>query len=367
VRIKTPLVLVALVATSVLAVGAAPSGKAVKILSPRFFPGWQAQNVFDPFVLLDPRSMKYRMYYSGSATAQINDSVWDLWATGIASSNDGLSWTFPDDYKPVLVPRQFHQGEVLDQDELTRSFDSLAAYSVAAIADGASSKLWYTGWNGDVEALGEGRTRKVHFRIGQATSADGVAWTKQPGDAGAGAVLGLGAPGDPDAKGVAHPSVLKTPSEYRLWYEGYDGETWRIAWAASIDGRAWTKRGVVVTPGGRDSHDELGARRPVVIRRAGRYELWYQGYSRSGSTSQSHVLRAISTDGVVWSKLPGEVALHPEPMVRGDEEIYVHSVLVQSDGRCRVFFTKEETRPRQAAFGQVSNSSLYVFTETVNP
>src|SRR6185295_18686982 len=142
-------------------------------------------------------------------------------------------WTFPDDYQPVLVPRRFHQGEVLDPAELTRSFDSLAAYAVTLIVEGTSSKLWYTGWNGDVEPLGEGRTRKVNFRIGQATSPDGISWTKQSGAAGAGAVLGPGSSGDPDDKGVAYPSVLKTPSEYRMWYEGYDGETWRIAWAAS--------------------------------------------------------------------------------------------------------------------------------------
>jgi len=58
-----------------------------------------------------------------------------------------------------------------------------------------------------------------------------------------GRFCGLGTAGGAESKGVAHPHVLKEGSVYRMWYEGYDGQVWKLFYATSTDGIAWDPRG----------------------------------------------------------------------------------------------------------------------------
>ena len=131
-------------------------------------------------------------------------------------------------------------------------------------------------------------------------------------------------------------------------------------------GTNWTRRGVALAPGGKGDLDHLGARNPVVVKRGGGYELWYQG--KSASAPRCHVLRATSADGRAWKKEPGEVTLHPEDPLDGDEEMYVDSVLPLPDDCCQVFFAKENssTRPVQDE-GTVDMKRSCIYTEVVKP
>ena len=61
--------------------------------------------------------------------------------------------------------------------------------------------MWYTGYDG------------TSWRIGYATSLDGIVWEKYH----ANPVLGPGASGTWDGDGVAHPAVLFDGVEYQMW------------------------------------------------------------------------------------------------------------------------------------------------------
>jgi hypothetical protein len=358
--------LLGLACASLLAAAPAPkAARARKVLAPTGFPGWQTHNVAFPFVVRDPVSGLWRMYYTGSATDQTGDSAWDLWMTGVVTSSDLARWTYPDDYEPVLVGRRFWQGDLVLLDGRPRAFDAIVAASAWVLRDGGSWRAWYTGWNGDERSLGGGRVEQVHFRIGHATSPDGLRWTKQAGPAEEGSTLGLGGPGAIDALAAAHPSVLKVGTTYRLWYEAYDGHTWRIAHATSADGLAWSRQGTALAPGEGDALDALGARHPVVRKTASGYELWYQGRSRSAPAF--HALRARSADGVTWAKDAREVALHPDPPLQDDERIHVGSVLPRPDGSLVVFFAKETATSRAAAWGSVTDRTTAIYSEIVRP
>jgi len=346
--------------------GPPPPGSAVQILAPRFFPGWQAQNVCYPFVVPDASAGGYRMYYAGSSSTQVNESLWDQWVTGYVTSSDTQKWAFPENYEQVLFARKLYEGEVVDPQENAGIFDSIFATGACVLIEGGTYRCWYTGWNGEFEQTGGGLCTQVHFRIGYATSPDGIAWTKHPGSAGAGSIVGLGDAGQGDAKGAAHPHVLKVGGTYRMWYEGFDGTTWRIMHATSPDGVTWTKQGVVLEPGGAGSRDQLGLRNPLVLQRGGQYELWYQGQGTSAPNFR--VLRATSPDGVTWTKAAGEVALHPTPAVSGDERILVDSAIVLGDGSVQVFFARQTTKTQSLTYGGTLRTRHYhLYTETVNP
>jgi hypothetical protein len=356
--------------------GQLPINTGVRVLSPRFFPGWQAQNVSYPFVLYDDTTKPghYKMYYAGSSSTQVNESLWDQWVTGVVTSGDAVNWNYPDNYEQVLFAHRFFEGDVANPDEQAKIFDSIFAIDAFVLKDGPVYKCWYTGWNGESRHEGGGLTGKINFRIGYATSPDGFMWTKANGSAGAGSVLGTGNTGETDQLGAEDPYIIKENGSFRMWYVGWDGKTRRIHYAISSDGMRWTKKGVIMDPGGKGEPDELGAQSPVVIKRTGQYELWYQG--KSASTPNHHVMRATSRDGINWKKA-GEVTLHPvapspswpwtSVTLTGSEKIIIGNIIVQPDNSCQIFYAKQYTAGRNLTYESLTAPLSYIYTERVNP
>lgn len=352
-----------------------PLNTGVRILSPRFFPGWQAQNVGYPFVLYDDTNKPghFKMYYAGSSSTQVNESLWDQWVTGVVTSADAINWTYPDNYEQILFARKLFEGDVVNPDEQVKIFDSVFAIDAFVLKDGPVYKCWYTGWNGEVRNEDDGISNKINFRIGYATSPDGLNWTKVNGAAGAGSVLSTGNSGETDELGVEDPYIIKENGLFRMWYVGWDGKFRRIHYAISPDGVRWIKKGVVMDVGGK-GHDELGAQSPVVIKRSAQYELWYQG--KSSSIPNHHVMRAVSPDGINW-KSAGEIILHPDPpqpswpwssiASTGNEKIFVGNILVQPDNSCQIFYARQFTAGRKLTYGNLTAPLSYIYTERVNP
>src|SRR5688500_343698 len=137
-----------------------PLNAGVNILSPRFFPGWQAQNVGYPFVFYDSSSRHYKMYYSGSSSTQVNKSLWDQWVTGVVTSSNALNWKYPDSYEPVLFARKFFEGDVVETKGQAARFDAIFAIDAFVLKDGSLYKCWYTGWNGDFIRDDKGLSKK---------------------------------------------------------------------------------------------------------------------------------------------------------------------------------------------------------------
>ena len=351
-----------------------PFGKGIRILSPKFFPGWQAQHVSYPFVTYDTAMGLFRMYYAGSSSTQVNESLWDQWVTGVATSRNSLNWLGPDDYEQVLFARKFMEGDAVNPDEQTKIFDAVFAVDACVVKDGPGYKCWYTGWNGDTEHMGGGISKKKNFRIGYATSPDGLHWTKSAGNAGAGAVVGTGKAGEKDGYGVEDPYVIKENGIYRMWYVAWDGNTRKIQYATSADGVNWAKKGSVLDSG---DFTEQEAQNPVVVKRAGLYELWYQG--RYDSSKQTHIGRASSIDGISWKKL-NDITLNPIAPERAGRyspwtsvspaqngRLVLGNVIVLPDNSCQVFYAKQYTASRELTYGTRRVPLSFIYAERISP
>jgi hypothetical protein len=324
------------------------------------YPGWQAWNVADPFVLRDSASGRYLLFYAGAGTSHINASTWEDWSIGVAESQDGRAFEVPDSYDPVLVGRRWMEGDVIDPDDLATAFDSVAVFAPCVLRENGVYRMWYTGWNGDSVYAGDGKDRMVHQRIGLATSKDGRTWAKQRAASEAGAVLGLGPANASDAESVRRPWVRRERSGYRMWYEASDGRVARILTATSRDGLTWTRGSIALDVGPAEAPDARGAAQPLVIERRGRLELWYQGLAQD---ARRRLLRAASRDGLHWTKLPGEIDVWNSRAPHS--EAIVGSILVEPTGACRVYFASRRTLP--AARDGAAREGLEIFVVTVNP
>jgi len=104
------------------------------------------------------------------------------------------------------------------------------------------------------------------------------------------------------------PHVLKIGDVYLLWFVAADSAgTWRIGLAQSLDGVEWGRHpSPVLSPGLRDSWDDLFVTDPWVIFDGLKYWMWYRGGSTKGTFA---IGLATSDDGATWSKFSGNPVL----------------------------------------------------------
>lgn len=133
----------------------------------------------------------------------------------------------------------------------------------------------WTMWYGSNLGWGPGRDDMTHV-IKCAASRDGIAWTRDGATA-----LGLRGEGE---FALSRPCVLKEQGRYRMWFS-CRGETYRIGYAESDNGRHWVRDdgrvGITVSESGWDSES---IEYPHVFDHAGaRYMLYNgNGYGKTG-------------------------------------------------------------------------------------
>jgi predicted GH43/DUF377 family glycosyl hydrolase len=99
-------------------------------------------------------------------------------------------------------------------------------------------------------------------------------------------------------------SVLRDGGKYRMWF------SWRprrsIALVESEDGLRWGEPTIVLGPAQSGWEDDVN--RPVVIKEAGKYRMWYTGQARG----KSWIGYATSDDGKTWKRQGDKPVLSPE-------------------------------------------------------
>ena len=208
---------------------------------------WDQVSVESPVVIFD--GTEYKMWYCGRRTTEET-------AIGLATSPDGLTWTKYEN-NPVLEPgdagswdkNQLNTGGVIFDGSIYKmwyagrfrrgigyaessdgiiwqkhednpvlamgdsaTWDVHAAYASAVVIIGNTYHMWYSG-----SSFSE---QPAHFRLGHATSPDGVTWTKNADNP----VLDVVAD-TWESRWICEPSViLQGDSLLQMWYMG--GAKW---------------------------------------------------------------------------------------------------------------------------------------------
>jgi len=244
---------------------------------------WDSPGLETASVLVGPDGV-YRMYYTGNRPpdGSIN------YAIGMATSPDGVRWTRHP--VPVLepvaawerpicaTPSSCRQGGVLEPSVL---FDAAAGLY----------RMWYVG-------LGEPADSFRTYRIGHATSRDGITWTRLPAP-----VFALGASGSWDEMWTSHVNVVADPGGgYHMFYfgsaprdyrEGAEMQRGAIGHAFSEDGIRWERNpgNPILSPrAGQPDAWTLGG--PSAIVEEGRIRLWFFGNPTSGLASEIQLAEA---------------------------------------------------------------------------
>ncbi|MBI2437551.1 MAG: hypothetical protein HYV36_01885 [Lentisphaerae bacterium] len=184
--------------------------------------------------------------------------------------------------------------------------DDYYAIAPTVIKDGATYKMWYTGYD------------SPNFRIYYATSPDGLTWTKSNNVAAANSDttstdgrIPLGSNTKGDDSHAAYNTVILDGNTYKMWYSGHDGTYYRIYYATSSNGLTWTKYSNAIPAnsdtsssngcipmGTADTGDDNGALMPMVIKDGNTYKMWYSG--DDGTNRRTYY--ATSPDGLTWTK-----------------------------------------------------------------
>lgn len=173
------------------------------------------------------------------------------------------------------------------------SWDSYSILGCSVVYDGTIYHMWYGGSDG------------INYRIGHATSQDGINWIKDTLNP----VLDIGPLGSFDQVNAYVPSVAYIPviatngGTFHMWYDGYDGLIEQVGYATSPDGTTWTKDPLnpvvkVGSPGSWDAIEVFPMSGSVIVD-GNTYKMWYGGL---GIMGRYRIGFATSPDGSVWTK-----------------------------------------------------------------
>lgn len=159
---------------------------------------------WQPVVLYD--SGIYKMWYHGMG--QVSGQPWNVY-TMYCESVDGVNWNkFPN---PVMFPGNYN------------SWDSKAVSPGAIIKENGIYKMYYCGYSNEYD----------NWHVGYATSSDGINWEKYPQP------ILFGTYGWEHQ--IVVSSIVKKDNVYYLYYTGRNLPEYKIGVATSADGINWVK------------------------------------------------------------------------------------------------------------------------------
>ncbi|MGB9669467.1 MAG: hypothetical protein ACPL0B_03675, partial [Anaerolineales bacterium] len=208
---------------------------------------WDDTRVVTPSVLKVGQN-DYRMWYTGRNSSGV-------YGIGYATSNDGITWTK-------------YSGNPVFTDAPAPAWDSQIIWEPSVVFFNGAYHLFYAGTD-----------HWPYFKIGHATSTDGINWTRDLSNP----VL-TPTEGSWDAIEVYAPSVVVNGSSLEMFYSGNSGGAWLTGHAISTDGTSWTKDvNAFLSPSGGSTWDKGDSTDYVAaVLDGSNWKLFYSGAGASG-------------------------------------------------------------------------------------
>jgi pectate lyase len=257
---------------------------------------------------------QYRMWYSSWFTPGFGPM-----GIGLASSPDGIHWKRENEGQPVLTPSG---GD---------AFDSGCVMGPAVHFDGTRYLMWYTGTTQSKHGSGF-----YEYRIGVASSPDGITWTRESHGK---PVIDLGQRGSPDEVQAATPSVVREKDGYRMWYAAYAAQSnHTICVARSGDGITWQRENEGESVTGLSPAKGFG---PSVCLIGDAYVMLYMALE-----SAPGIYAARSKDGHTWHMLNDGAPVITPSGAGFDRDLVGHPFLLADKESLRVWVTGYDRQQR---------------------
>ncbi len=256
---------------------------------------------------------EYKLWYTG-----IDDN--NVWRIYMATSSDGLEWKKVDNSIPTASNKESSQGRIALG--LEGSGDEGLTKSPSVIYIDGKYLMWYSGSN-----------KNLKDNVFQATSLDGLTWTKTDNSMpersdtiGKNGQIPLGNLGRGDDFNIDTVAVVaKDQDNFFAYYSGENNNQSGpsqvlIYLARSKDkGTTWEKVNNNVSTvstegrlaiGDAGSSDGNGIVYPSVIFNNGTFYIWYSGFQeqKEGEGDKITIMQAKSSDGLAWTKLSSKSA-----------------------------------------------------------
>jgi predicted GH43/DUF377 family glycosyl hydrolase len=243
-----------------------------------------------------------------------------------AWSLDGVTWT------------KHHNNPVLNNDR--GSWDAYGVETPTIIhdplqPDSMRYRMWYAGHVDEAT---------VRYDLGFAWSADGISWTKYPGNP----VMTVGAPDSWENTFLEGPTVVQDGDTLKMWYAAADfvingqstDNTVSIGYAWSTDNVTWHRHAgnPVLTAGTPGLQDAAAVQDPCVLKIGGTYHMWY-GSLGAWNTEGQQIGYATSDDGISWAKHAGNPVLTWGPSGAWDSWRASFPTVVQDGDTLRMWYT----------------------------
>ena len=295
---------------------------------------WDSERVSSPQVMLQPDGT-FRMWYYGRDPSFDRMINLPTGRVGTAVSTDGTHWE--------RVRGPLTMGAVFEASDDPNRFDSShVGISDIAFQDGLYWLWYFAGDQSIIEMTYGGQTvprKGINLRPGVAISRDGLNFTRLEGPY-RGALLDVGAPGAFDMLMVGWPRVLRElDGSFKMYYHAlHPIRGFNVGLATSPDGLRWERHGEILGPGAPGEFDDRGISCRHVIHHDDQYLMFFEGTNQSGYYC---IGLATSPDGVVWTKDPANpIFCHaPKGSGRWDARaVGTPNVVKMPDGSFRLYY-----------------------------
>jgi predicted GH43/DUF377 family glycosyl hydrolase len=189
-------------------------------------------------------------------------------------------------------------------------------FDISALKEGAAYRMWLS-W-------------RPKASVALSESSDGFHWSEPV------AVLGPN-PATDWEQDLNRPVVLKRNATYHMWYSAFNRAGSALGYAASPDGRNWTRRSAqpVLSPDQPWEKQCLMCPHVLWDDEAQVYKMWYSAGERNEPNAIGY---ATSPDGLHWTKNPNNPIFVPDPTCDWEKHKVTACQVVHLDGWYVMFY-----------------------------